>query len=638
MGPLGLQVAIICVFLQVAGCLPSCFLVGSVANCASLQLTAVPALPSTVTHLFLDRNFLSELNSTSLRGLEWLQQLDLGQQRVPLVIRDHAFVGLRRLQRLVLGFNLGLQLEPRAFAGLVRLQSLHLDYCSLTDSVLSEPYLEPLSSLETLNLFGNHIKRLRPSMSFANMTHLKDLNLKLNSIGHICESDLAGFQGKRFKVLNLQSTQLSYKNVSDWKKCGNPFRGVSFEVLDLSHNGLSMATAKQFFRAIEGTQISHLKLSGLMGRGFSFDNLPDPDAGTFEGLKNSSLTVLDLSHSHIFELKPRVFRSLGDVRIVDVSKNKLNRIHRNAFEGLQGHLHLLNLSHNLLGEIYSHTFASLESLKVLDLSFNHLGALGYQAFQGLPKLKVLDLTGNSLRDLGFPARLPSLDHLLLSDNRLSSVGGVTSFAVNVVHLDVRDNRLTNLHDVDALLTQLRRLRHLLYGGNAARWCTLSGAAEPLRGLSVVDLHSSSLQDVWSQGRCLGLFNNFHHVLSLNLSSNALQHLPAGVFRGLTSVTEMDLSSNALTYLPPDVLPKSLRTLHLSNNFIGAPDPDAFGSLTHLDLRMNRFHCSSDLRSFLSWLNGTHVTFLSPVQELRCEFPSHWYGVLLLDYYTQVTQR
>lgn len=603
----------------------------SVADCASKKLTSVPALPSDVTHLFLDRNYIGEINPTSLSGLEQLQELDLGQQHVPLVIRNHSFSGLTRLRRLVLGFNVGLQLEPRAFVGLVRLQVLHLDYCALKDSILSGSYLEPLSSLETLNLFGNQIKRLRPSASFANLTNLTDLNLKLNTIERICEADLVGFRGKRFKVLNLESIQLRYDHGTE---CGNPFRGVSFETLDLSHNGLSVAAAKQLFRAIEGTQVSHLKLSGLLSRGFSFSNLPDPDRGTFEGLKNSSVRVLDLSHSRIFALKRGVFGSLADVRILHLSKNKVNRIHRNAFEGLQGHLHLLNLSHNLLGELSSHTFASLGSLKVLDLSFNHIGALGYHTFHGLPQLKVLNLKGNSLRELGFPASLPSLDHLLLSDNRLSSVSGVTGFAGDVVHLDVRGNRLTNLHDV----TRLRRLGRLFYGGNPVGGCTLSAAAAGLPDLVVLDLHSSSLQDVWSQGRCLNLFNHFDHVLSLNLSWNALRVLPQGIFKGLASVTELDLSSNALTYLPPDVLPKSLRILHLGNNFIGSPDPNAFVSLNYLDLKMNRFHCNSDLRSFLSWLSSTNVTFLSPLQELQCEFPSCRYKVPLLDYYTQLTQQ
>lgn len=617
---------------------------GSVASCFSCKLRWVPSLPPHITHLYLGMNHIGEINSTSLSGLESLLELDLGQQYVPLVIRSNAFSRQGRLRRLVLGFNAGLQLEPEAFVGLSSLRNLHLDHCSLQESILKENYLEPLSSLETLDLFGNQINRLQPSLFFANMTNLKDLNLKLNKIDKICEPDLAGFQGKHFEVLNLDSVYFTamLSEGFDWQVCGNPFRGMSFHTLDLSNSGFSAGKSKQFFRAIEGTKISHLKMSGHMGKGFSFSNLPDPDRSTFEGLKNSSLLVLDLSKNRIFALQEGVFSPLKEVTVIDISQNRVNRIHRNAFQGLQGHLKMLNLSNNLLGEIYSNTFASLTNLQVLDLSYNHIGALGYRSFRGLPNLKALKLTGNSLRNLGFPASLPSLSVLLLNDNKLtaSSVSSLVRFATNITHLNIEDNRLTNPDDLHTFWTELKRLHVLFYGGNTIRWCTLSRqvSATGPSNLTVLDLHSSSLQSMWSQGSCLSLFDHLGQVVGLNLSFNALQSLPPDVFKGLTSVVDMDLSSNTLTYLPPDVLPKSLKVLHLSNNFIASPDPAAFHSLSSLDLNMNRFHCDPNLKSFLTWLSNTNVTFLSPVDELRCEFPSGFYNVPLLNYSAQVTQQ
>ncbi|KAG7222632.1 hypothetical protein INR49_026241 [Caranx melampygus] len=574
MWKLGLQVVAICVFLQVPGCFPSCLISGSVASCAFKNLVSVPALPPNITHLYLEMNRISEINSTSLSGLEQLQELDLGRQLVPLVIRDNAFSGQSRLRRLILGYNLGLRLEPQAFAGLSSLQQLHLDYCSLQESILTDDFLQPLSSLETLNLFGNKIKRLQPAMFFANMTNLTNVNLKLNSIESICESDTVGFQGKHFKFLNLNSIQLNaMSNKSfDWQKCGNPFRGMSFQRLDLSQNGFNVGQVKQFFRAIKGTKISHLRFSGPIGRGFSFNNLHDPDHSTFDGLKNSSVHTLDLSKNMIFALQRGVFSPLKEVENIDISQNRLNQIHRNAFEGLQGHLKMLNLSYNLLGEIYSYTFASLTNLKVLDLSYNHIGALGFRSFSGLLSLRALHLTGNSLRGLGFPAPLPSLEYLLLDDNRLtpSSVSSITSFARNVIHLNINDNRLIDLADIYTFSNQLKGLQILFYGGNTIRFC-MSQETVP-QNLIVLDLHSSFLQSIWSQGKCLNLFDNLRHLVSLNLSFNFLQTLPQGIFKGLTSLVQIDLSSNALTYLQPDVLPKSLRVLDLSDNFIAPPTP------------------------------------------------------------------
>lgn len=586
-------------------------------------------------------NRIAEINASSLSGLEQLQVLDLGSQLVPLVIRNEAFSRLGRLRSLVLGSNRGLQLEPRAFVGLSRVEVLHLDYCSLNDSILTQNFLEPLASLESLNLFGNKIKRIRPAAFFANMTKLKFINLRLNRIDRICEPDLESFQGKHFGALDVSSAQLLGLSSGgfDWKSCGNPFKGVSFHTLDLSHNGFNAAKSQRFFRAVRGTKISHLRLAGYEGRGFSFNNLPDPDNSTFEGLRNSSVLTLDLSRGRIFALRRGVFRWLTAATGIDVSQNRVNQIHRNAFEGLEGRLKTLNLSHNLLGEVSSHTFASLTRLKVLDLSHNHIGVLGYGAFGGLPHLEALFLTGNSLSSLGFPSPLPTLQRLHLGDNKLSSASSLGRFAWNVKHLDIGENHLTNLEDVHVFLDQLRELQVLLYGGNTVRWCTLgqSASAAVWNKLQVLDLHGSSLQAVWAQGQCLNLFDGLGQVADLDLSSNQLQSLPRGVFQGLASVVTMDLSSNALTYLQPDALPQSLRRLNLSNNFIAAPDPAAFRSLSHLDLSSNRFHCTRNLGGFLTWLNQTQVTLLSPVHELRCEFPLGWYKVPLLEYAAQLAQ-
>lgn len=627
---------------QLPGCSPSCLSRGSAAFCSSQRLSRVPPLPPNVTHLYLDQNRIGLIDASSLSGLERLQVLDLGMQRVPLVIKNDAFSGLRHLRSLVLGFNVGLRLEPRAFVGLLRLQVLHLDGCSLNDSILTENYLEPLISLETLNLFGNKINRIQPSAFFANMTKLKVLNLKLNSIESMCEADLESFHGKHFEDMDVSSVRLRalWNESFDWNTCGNPFKGMSFQTLDLSYNGLNGARSKRFFRAVKGTKISHLKLSGSMGKSFSFNNLPDPDNSTFQGLGSSSVSILDLSKGRIFALRQGVFRWLKDVRTIDVSQNRVNQIHRNAFDGLEGHLKMLNLSHNLLGEVHSSTFASLTSLKVLDLSHNHIGVLGHGSFQGLPNLKILLLTGNSLPNLGFPAPLPNLQTLLLNDNKLSSASGLAPFASNVELLNIQENQLTNLQDVHVFVAELRELRTLLYGANAIRWCSLrpNASAPSWNKLQILDLHSSSLQAVWSQGRCLNVFDGLGQVVGLNLRSNALQELPLGVFKGLTSLLMMDLSSNALTYLRPGVLPKSLRKLDLSNNFIAAPEPAALRSLSHLHLGSNRFRCDPNLRSFLAWLNQTNVTFLSPREMLRCEFPLGLYKVPLLEYSAQLTQQ
>ncbi|XP_068433660.1 toll-like receptor 5 [Clinocottus analis] len=625
--------------LQVTTCYPSCTLYGLVADCSSRRHYWVPALPPNITHLYLEMNHIAEINSSALRSYEQLQELDLGMQKEPLVIRNNAFLRQRRLTKLVLGYNIGLQMEPRAFAGLFRLQHLFLDYCKLSDSILADSYLQPLWSLETLDLFGNEIVRLRPGPFFSKLTKFTQLNLTLNKIERLCEEDLVGFRGKAFKLLNLRSNKLymSYSQGFDWEACGNPFRGMTFQTLDLSINGFNVNTARPFFRAIEGTPIAHFIFSGHVGKGFSYDNLPDPDASTFEGLVNSSVINLDLSKNRIFALQRAFLSPLKDAVIIDISVNKINQINKNAFNGLQGHLRMLNLSSNLLGEIYAHTFTNLTDLRVLDLSYNHIGVLGDKAFSGLPKLRAIYLTGNSLRNLHSSAPLPNLDYLFLGDNKLEYLTEIIAMANNSIYVDVADNRLTNLEDVYGIFMNFNRLQSFFYSGNFIKWCTLSpGVTVPRNNtLQVLDLHDSSLHTLWEQGKCLDLFDNLENLLGLDLSLNSLATLPEGIFRGLNSIIEIDLSSNAFTYLQPDVFPIGLKRLDLSNNFLASPDPTAFRSLSFLSLAGNRFHCDCSLESFVKWLNATDVTFLSPTEEYRCSFPAALHNLPLLEYSTIV---
>ncbi|KAK5853305.1 hypothetical protein PBY51_007103 [Eleginops maclovinus] len=76
-----IQLVFIGVYLQVPTCYPSCELHGLVANCPSRNHYWVPALPPNITHLYLEMNYISEINSSSLRNYDQLQQLDLGMQK-----------------------------------------------------------------------------------------------------------------------------------------------------------------------------------------------------------------------------------------------------------------------------------------------------------------------------------------------------------------------------------------------------------------------------------------------------------------------------------------------------------------------------------------------------------------------------
>lgn len=622
--------------MQASTCYPSCTMYGTIAACSAQNHFWVPLLPSNITQLYLDRNHIGEINRTSLRIYGQLERLDLGMQTVRVIIRSNAFIRQSKLTELVLGGNKGLRLEPRAFSGLFRLKRLHMDHCNLGDSFLAESYLQPLLSLETLNIPGNDIVRLRPGAFFSRLTNFKQLNLKSNHINRLCEEDLAVFKGKHLALLNLRLNPLADMASSDfdWGTCGNPFRNIHLGTLDISITRLNLNAARMLFKAIRGSAVDHIILSGALGKGFSHHNFPDPDEGTFQGLANSTVRVLDLSKNQIFALQKDVFSPLRHVKIINISQNAVNQIDRDAFHGLQENLQRLNLSYNLLGEVFSYTFANLNNLIVLDLSHNHIGILAYKSFSNLTELRHLYLTGNSLRNLGSPALLPSLEYLLLGDNKINEIYDVMKLGPNAIYIDMSENRLTNMEDVYKIMSNFKRIEIFLYGGNTIRFCHLNKkySVSPNNSLALMDLHGSSLEMLWAKGDCLDLFDGLRNLVALNLSLNSLTSLPLGIFSGLNSMMELDLSLNALTYLSPDTFPVTLRRLYLSDNFLAAPDPVIFQSLTFLNLRGNRFHCDCHLESFLKWLN---VTSIVPQESHYCKFPSELFNVPLLNYSREV---
>lgn len=635
MGTVALRLLLLSLLGQVSMCACVHEMYGAIANCNFKNLTQVPILPSWTKHLYLDHNKISVLDSESLRGLHLLERLDLGNQSVPLVIRNNTFQRQQQLKTLILGSNKRLRLETRAFAGLSKLQELYLDFCDLTDSILSGSYLEPLSSLEKLDLSFNKIVKVKPASFFSSLRNFTELKLKLNHIDRLCQEDLINFQGKFFTQFNISSNKLFMKMSSqdfDWEQCGNPFKNMAFKTLDLSGTGFNTTALRLFLKAIDGTPIYALHLSGAVGQGFSFKNLPDPDKDTFEGLRSSSVQVFDLAGNYIFALKKAVFSPLTNAIIISVSSNKINQISRGAFMGLQNNLLSLNLSFNLLGEIYSHTFDYLTDLMVLDLSFNHIGVLGYQSFRGLPSLERLDLRGNSLRRLGSTAVLPSLLRLYLTDNRLGSLRDINKLAGRgITHLALEDNRLIFLDDIFFVVQFFPHLDRLLFGGNFIKWCLSPTSKSASNSLTVLDLHDSSLQIIWAQGWCLDIFQRFGKLVALGLSHNSLTSLPQGIFSGLRYIIEIDLSTNDLTYLQSDIFPHSLLRLDLSNNFLATPNPDTFQYLAFINLAGNRFYCDCNLESFLWWLNSTNVTFLTPVKDLRCGFPAQLQHLPLQNY-------
>ncbi|XP_051511528.1 toll-like receptor 5 isoform X2 [Myxocyprinus asiaticus] len=551
------------------------------------------------------------------------------QQTPGLVIRNNTFRRLSSLISLQLGYNHMLQLENGAFNGLFNLKNLTLTQCDLDDSILYRDFLKPLVSLEVLVLRGNKIERIRLALFFLNMRSFHTLDLSRTNIRSICEEDLLSFQGKHFTLLKLSSMKLHEmnENWSGWDKCGNPFKNMSITTLDLSVNGFTVNMAKLFFNAIRGIKIQSLILSNSsMGRS-SGHNTKDPENLTFKGLEESGIKIFDLSKSNIFALSYSLFSYLAYLEHITLAQNKISVIENDAFLGMTN-LRMLNLSKNVLGTIDSKTFRNLQKLEVFDLSYNHLWMLAHQSLQGLPNLLSLNLSGNALKSVYNLASLPNLMELFLGDNKITTLFKLPSIARNITALGLQSNKLTSMSDLYTILQECPQIVELIFYGNAFQNC-YEGYVVLSQKLQILDLGLTGMEVIWSEGKCLDMFNNLHQLKQLFLYSNFLQSLPKDIFKDLTSLIVLDLSFNYLKYFPNGIFPKSLKILNLKYNSIHSVDPNLFSTLTDLSLLNNQFHCDCNLRDFQKWLNQTNIIFDHPIANLTCASPEDQYMVSVL---------
>ncbi|XP_066036480.1 toll-like receptor 5 [Chamaea fasciata] len=600
----------------------SCYSEAQVSIYFSCNLTDVPPVPKDTVKLFLTYNYIRQVTVTSFPLLEHLLLLEIGTQFVsPVTLGKGAFRNLPNLRILDLGHNKILQLDLDAFVGLPSLTVLRLFHNSLDDSILEERYFQDLRSLEELDLSGNKITKLHPHPLFYNLTALKSVNLESNMISNFCQTNLTSFQGKHFLFFNLRSNHLYKTEDVDWAKCSNPFKNITFSSLDLSINGWSTEGVQYFCATIKGTQINSLIFSHhIMGSGFGFHNLKNPDYSTFAGLGRSNLRIFDISQGFIFSLNSFIFQSLGNLESLNLFKNKINQIQSQAFFGL-GNLKTLNLSSNLLGELYDYTFEGLHSVTYIDLQQNHIGMIGDKSFRQLVNLKIIDLRDNAIK------KLPSFPHLtvaFLGDNKLMSVADT---AITATYLELERNWLADLGYL-YILFQIPDLQYIFLKQNRLSYCVKRANVIENNQLVYMDLGENMLQLVWERDLCLDVFGALPKLQVLHLNNNYLSALPQEIFRGLISLKRLNLASNLLSHLSPGLFPQSLTNLNLSGNQLLSPEPEVFMTLSILDITHNNYVCDCSLKSLLVWLNVTNVTLAGSPSDRYCVYPPAFEGVPL----------
>ncbi|XP_077183341.1 toll-like receptor 5 [Paroedura picta] len=583
------------------------------ANCQGQSHKTVPKVDPSTQVLLLNFNLFSTVLNSTWHQMDSLQMLSLGKQLGgSLFVGERAFQNVAGIKFLDLGGNMNVTLHPAAFAGLTKLEVLLLDFNGFGDKVLERQYFQDLVSLKSLDLSGNRIRSLRPDSSFQQLGKLSFLRLKLNKIERICGDDLQNLRGHHLTLLDLSSNHLL-----DHHNCTNPFHNITLGTLDLSSNPWNTIQAEQFFTSLTGTRIQNLKMqfSGAIGSSFGFQNLKDISARTFSGLHDSGTFSLDMSHGFLNELAPSVFTAFPDLHSLFLRSNQITEIHDGAFLKLTK-LNVLDLSNNLLGELYTKALKSLRSspLQDLILKSNHIGIVQQGALMGLNLLQILDLQDNALSQVP-KGKLPSLQRLILGQNRIRDAWGIEHLSQNLTYLDLSSNRLSDLGQLWEQLGKMPSLLFLNLSSNHLARCFK--IREGPRYLRELDLSHNNLEDVWKAGKCVSIFHHLERLMVLNLSSSSLKDLPKGLFQGLVSLQTLDLSENLLPSLPEEVFLglQSLRTLSLHGNPMMTLSPSVFQPLVllnTLDLQELSLFCHCELANLQSWLQSHKMALTKPV--------------------------
>ncbi|XP_031634672.1 leucine-rich repeat-containing G-protein coupled receptor 5-like isoform X2 [Contarinia nasturtii] len=350
------------------------------------------------------------LNETPTELPKNLIKLDLGNNNIT-TLPNRSFDAVPHLEELILSDNSLLHIDSDAFIGLNKLKRLSLHNCGL--SVIPGKALSHLPHLNALNLGGNHLLNINVG-DFPKLDNLRYLTLKRNRLTNITAAAISNLSNIRVldlddnlltlipynltKLTHLQELFLSGNRINTIHKDELP---ANLIILELRGNPLGDI---QFDALHSMPRLRKLVLSDAK----SLSVLP-----SFEGCPALEILRMDRANISIFpntlcrnssrlksiELKSNRLRSVPDLshckdlRILDLSDNRITSIHETPFKGL-GQLHDLLLSYNKIETIPKDAFDGVPRLQLLDLEGNKISFIHDESFMGFEQLEDLNLGNN----------------------------------------------------------------------------------------------------------------------------------------------------------------------------------------------------------------------------------------------------
>ena len=355
-------------------------------------LTTLPLdISDNATHIYLQRNLLTEIGPHAFSRFERLQQLNLRANAITS-IDVNAFAGCR-ITVLMLRHNDLVSFPPLGSIGTT------LRYLDLEDNRLE--YIEPsdvkgLTVLERLHLSNN---RLDKDVEFLHvlentLIHLELLNTSIHNISDTFQNMT------KLTVLSLSNGSFTDDTVS-----GSTFLNTSLTVLILSRMGLTTYPNLT------------LQASSLQRLYLSFNDFSSPgEISPFEHMDHLKLLNLERCKLNVL---PDLTSLASTLEVFSINKNDISHIPYNTFENFTK-LTKVSMSNNFITSMLDFR-KSARTLQWLEINSVHPIGWSCDDFGQFKSLTQLELAGNSINNSGiFNCLHAPLVSLTLNRNLLST--------------------------------------------------------------------------------------------------------------------------------------------------------------------------------------------------------------------------
>ncbi|XP_015126980.1 chaoptin [Diachasma alloeum] len=513
--------------------------------------------------LSLSFNQLAELDSRAFMGIEEsLEILEMSFAFATDVLPKAAFASLKNLLWLVLDNNNFHAIDSDTFYTFrqlryINLESNRLHY--LPDKIFQADRHQELRDVK----FGYNFLEAIPEGTFQNLTELRSLDLTGNRIHYLSSGTIDNCP-------KLVTVSLAYNRISGMHKSAlhglSSLRFLHLEFNDLTALDLDAIVESgglEFSLNVSYNSISVINyeygLANLTSLDLACNNITQLAGDIYDGLPN--LRSLDLRGNYLTAVHPGTF-ALLHLETLNLRDNRLETLRKQAFHGAPS-LQILDLSGNILSQLSTGQFRNLKNLRILNLSNNRIRSLPRDIFEGT-RVESLDLSGNRINIIPSQAFLEigyTLRDLNLGENFVEHLDATTFPTSQLNSLNLASNRLTILPDnsfvslskllslnlsanhlqanFKELFHYLPALRHLYMTNCGFRKIPVL----PLANLNVLDLSFNSIEAVTPLN-----VQYFESLKVLHLVNNSLIAVPDV---RLTLLRELDLSGNPVEELNKD---------------------------------------------------------------------------------------